>query len=870
MLYYFKIIKMDMGDLNMISDNLRKEFVSLRKTILESEFQHLNNMQKQAVFQMEGPLLILAGAGSGKTSVLVNRIAYMLKYGNAYHSDYIPQDLTDADIQEMREYTASPTKGRGPHSSGNVTPSGRISTLIREKNVFPSSILAITFTNKAAREMKDRVEKLLGDAAVEMWISTFHSTCVRILRRDIEKNGFNRSFVIFDSSDQQTVIKDCIKELNYNEKNFAVRDIQSAIGKAKDELIETDAFTRMYATDFRMSKIANIYELYQKKLKNNNALDFDDIIMMTIKLFLDHPPVLQYYQKKFRYMMVDEYQDTNTAQYTLISLLAGHYRNLCVVGDDDQSIYGWRGANIRNILDFEKEFADSCVVKLEQNYRSTKNILDAANNVIKNNTGRKNKSLWTENPQGCGIHLQEGGNEHEEARFISREIRRLIQTEDRNYKDFAILYRINAQSRVLEDVLMKDTIPYRIFGGTRFYDRKEIKDIIAYLRLVQNPSDDIALKRIINVPKRGIGNTTLETAEKAAGQRGCSIFTIISSASEIPELIRASARLEEFALLINQFRIFKEGASIHELIEEIIQKSGIKAELEAENNVEAQTRLENIQELISGAIEFENQAMENQAREMENQVNELDDHEQEVTETEEPGSLESFLANVSLVSDIDNFEGEKDTVVLMTLHSAKGLEFPVVFMTGLEEGIFPGMRSMGSESELEEERRLCYVGMTRAREKLFMTYAFSRTLFGKSTNNITSRFLKEIPRELLLIPEKPVKSADAVSFSKKTSRTGGDTVHGGFGSKSSYAASGFGFGTNRAPMTGSVNGAGIQEGSEKKALNLNVGDNVVHKKFGVGKITSIEEENDDYKLEIQFKNAGMKRLMASFANLVKL
>ncbi|NJD04614.1 MAG: ATP-dependent DNA helicase PcrA, partial [Ruminiclostridium sp.] len=649
---------------------------------------------------------------------------------------------------------------------------------------------------------------------------------------------YSRNFVIFDSADQQTLVKDCIKELNLNEKNFPYREVLSNIGRAKDELIEPDIYAKMNAGDYHLDKMAKIYELYQKKLKNNNALDFDDIILMTIKLFLDNPPVLEHYQRKFKYILVDEYQDTNTAQYTLISLLAQGYRNLCVVGDDDQSIYGWRGANIRNILDFEKEFKGCKVVKLEQNYRSTQSILNAANNVIKNNTGRKRKSLWTENPVGGGIQVFEGGNEHEEAFFVTREIKRLMQNENRNYRDFAVLYRMNAQSRVLEETLMKDGIPYRIFGGLRFYDRKEIKDIIAYLRLIQNPSDDIALKRIINIPRRGIGNTTVDTAENVAISRNCSIFSIVSSASEVPELQRAASRLEEFTSMVNGFKAQMEGMSVPELIGEVIQKSGILAELEAENTIEARSRIENIKEMISSALEFEEQ-------------------------NEEKG-LEAFLANVSLVSDIDNLESEKDTVVLMTLHSAKGLEFPAVFMVGMEEGVFPGLRSMGDDNELEEERRLCYVGMTRAKEKLYMTNTFSRTLLGNTTYNKASRFLKEIPPEFIDSGTRPAKKADSFTGrAGKSYNSGWDSNFSAADSRASGKSSGLNSSTlpfvNQAPVA-----------RPASVVCFKPGDNVVHKKFGVGTITLVEKDKDDFRLEIQFRNYGMRRLMAAYANLTKL
>lgn len=735
-----------------------------------SLFDKLNPEQKTAVLHGEGPLLILAGAGSGKTRVLTHRIAY----------------------------------------------------LIEEKGVSPASILAITFTNKAAKEMRERVEKLIGAAANNMWIGTFHSTCVKILRKDIDKLGFEKSFVIFDSQDQQTVIKDCIKELNLNDKNFPPRMLQDAIGRAKDELIEPEHYTKMYASDFRMGKIAKVYELYQKKLKQNNALDFDDIIVYTIKLFMENPPVLEFYQKRFKYVLVDEYQDTNTAQYYLTTLLAKGSRNLCVVGDDDQSIYGWRGANIRNILDFEKEFKDCKVIKLEQNYRSSQKILDAANSVIKNNTGRKSKKLWTENDEGCNIQTFQGGNEHEEAMFVAQEIKALCLDGNKRYRDVAILYRMNAQSRILEDTLMREGIPYRIFGGLRFYDRKEIKDIIAYLRVIQNPSDNISLKRIINVPKRGIGNTTVEAAEGIANERGSSIFSVISMAGEVSKLQRASTKLEAFVHMINELSLKRDKMKISDFITEVIEKTGIIGELKNENSVESESRIENIKELISVAMEFE------------------------VQEGEQ--TLQGFLENISLVSDIDTMDEESDYVVLMTLHSAKGLEFPVVFMVGMEEGVFPGTRSLTDETEMEESRRLCYVGITRAMEKLYLTYAYSRTLFGNTTYNGVSRFLKEIPEELL------------DGFVKKPARTA-TSFNGGWDTQPA---------SQEKTFTGWTTPKIDSAPKSNPSVNVNVGDTVVHKKFGIGKVTSIEEENGDYKIEIDFKHSGMKRLMAAYAGLVKV
>ncbi len=823
----------------MITDKDRQQFIQLRRKLLEAEFGRLNPQQRQAVFRINGPLLVLAGAGSGKTSVLVNRIAYMIKYGNAYHSEKVPEWITEADLELMQDAAGA------NHASLSDEEKDRLASVMRDRPVHPASILAITFTNKAAREMKERLERILGGTVDDIWVGTFHASCVRILRREIEKLGYGRNFVIFDTSDQQTLVKDCIKELNLNEKNFPVREVLSKIGRAKDELKEPPEYARDAGADFRLSKIARIYELYQKKLRNNNALDFDDIIMLTIKLFLDYPDVMEYYQRKFRYILVDEYQDTNTAQYTLVSLLSRLSRNLCVVGDDDQSIYGWRGADITNILDFEKDFSDAGVIKLEQNYRSTKTILEAANHVIENNLGRKSKRLWTENEKGECIRYFEAGNEREEADYIVGEIDSLTKAEGRKYKDFALLYRINAQSRALEEAFMRAGIPYRIFGGLKFYDRKEIRDILAYLRLIQNPSDDVALKRIINVPRRGIGSTTIAAAENAASDRGCSIFAIISSAHEIPELKRAASKLTEFADMISSFKALSGSMTVPELIDAVIGKSGILAELEAEETDEARGRIENIRELISGAMEFESQS--------------------------EDRGLEAYLANVSLVADIDDLDGDNDRVVLMTLHSAKGLEFPVVFIPGFEEGVFPGMRSMESDAELEEERRLCYVGITRAREKLYLTSTYSRTLFGTTTFNRCSRFMKEIPEEFVQTIGKKARMSD--NFTWRQGRTQAASELDAFGSRGSFGGQA-GFGSVKPGATPSVFGRTAQAPSagagKSAAQDYKVGDQVVHKKFGVGKISAVILDKGDQILEIDFRNSGMKRLVAAFANLVKL
>lgn len=1101
----------------------------------------LNKEQKEAVLHGEGPLLILAGAGSGKTKVLTHRIAY----------------------------------------------------LIKERGVHPSSILAITFTNKAAREMKERIEKLVGDLSESIWVSTFHAACVRMLRRDIEKLGYSRNFVIYDSADQQTLMKDCIKELDVNEKNFPPKAVLEQIGRAKDELIEADAYKKMHAADFRMAKMAALYELYQRKLKENNALDFDDIILLTIKLFAEHKPVLDYYQSKFQYVLVDEYQDTNTAQYHLISLLAQKSHNLCVVGDDDQcvaegsmistpygeisvenmekgrdvlcacgfgntmtggiekvikkpykgpvvtirtrggktmtatpnhicftklnpeigvyyvylmyrkgmgyrigqtqgvrsrkggfvngldvrlnqehgdkmwilnvsfdkeaatfyeqyyafkygiptlcfhnagrglalsqnyidriyreietenaaarlmsdlliyeeyphhmcnagirgksirrimnitafggkkagmgpswhshriafntsdsdlrekfseagfntrsgdrntwrvetertsydaadefalkmasvdedvevfkkarltegnsfsympvshlkpsmsiavlengriiediveevgcreydgyvydlsvpnlrqyicngvvvhnSIYGWRGANIRNILDFEKEFKDCRVIKLEQNYRSTQTILDAANSVISNNIGRKRKKLWTNNTGGDRIRCYQGGNEHEEALFVAGEIKRLTEYGNKTYKDIAILYRVNAQSRVLEDMFMREGIPYKILGGLRFFDRKEIKDVLAYLRVIQNPADNISLKRIINVPRRGIGNATIDTAEGIAVQKGCSIFSIISSAAEVQELKRAASKLSEFVSLVNGFRASAEIMPVSGLIGEVIERSGILKELQEENTEESLTRIENIRELVSSALEFEEQNEEN--------------------------GLEPYLASVSLIADVDSLKEDGESVVMMTLHSAKGLEFPVVFIVGMEEGVFPGYRSMTEDNKLEEERRLCYVGITRSKEKLYLTNTYCRTLFGATAYNKASRFLREIPREL-------VETSGEGDGYRHAYKNGCNRNSGFNGQAFGKPASAFLQGRSGVPAYGDSAAKAGLNGSDLKA-----GDAVEHKKYGEGVIIKVEKEKDGYVFEIRFKKAGMKRLMSAYANLTKI
>jgi DNA helicase II / ATP-dependent DNA helicase PcrA len=735
---------------------------------MKIDFEGLNPPQVEAVNHVNGPLLIIAGAGSGKTKVLTNRIAY----------------------------------------------------LVSEIKVKPYNILAITFTNKAAKEMKERAEILLGSQTEDIWISTFHAACVRILRRDIEKINYQKSFVIFDTSDQKTVIKECLKELNIDEKLVPHQFVLSEISKAKNTLIEPDGYQKMYGSDFRLGKAGLAYELYQKKLKQNNALDFDDIIMKTIQLFLNNPDVLAYYQSKFKYIMVDEYQDTNMAQFTLVSLLSAGTGNLCVVGDDDQSIYGWRGADITNILEFEKVFPGAKVIKLEQNYRSTGNILDAANHVIKNNKGRKTKKLWTENGSGEKIIFNRANNEHEEAITISRTISK-ERSAGRKYSDFAILYRLNAQSRVLEEILMSDGIPYKIFGGLKFYDRKEIRDIIAYLRFIYNPSDMVSLKRIINEPKRGIGKTTIENLQNYASENEISIWQVLDSINEIPKLSRAGESIAQFAQIIRDLRIAKDGIRVSDFIKQVLEKTGYIRELENEGTIECQTRIENLMEFISVAIEFEKECVD--------------------------CSLDEFLENISLVADIDGMDENADSVVLMTLHSAKGLEFPIVFVPGMEEGVFPGYRSLGDETEIEEERRLCYVGITRAREKIYLSSAQTRTLFGNTTYNKPSRFLNEIPESLI----------DGYNNKKEEKKTFSNT----------FEFNNVSFGRSVNSFLKSTPVSISAESVETDIVGLKVGVKVSHRKFGNGVITKCEPEGNDLKLDISFERVGTKRLMAQYANL---
>ena len=731
----------------------------------------LNERQKEAVLATEGPVLVLAGAGSGKTTVLVNRIAYM----------------------------------------------------ISQKHIRPWNILAITFTNKAAREMKDRIERLLGDTAKDMWIGTFHSVCVRILRSCIDLLGYSRDFVIYDTADTKTVMKECLRELDIDEKSFPVRNVLSIISNAKNDLMDAATFENVYKSDYRMSIIAKIYYRYQTKLRKNNAVDFDDIILNTVKILSENPDVLSKYQDKFQYILVDEYQDTNNSQYLLINLLAQANRNLCVVGDDDQSIYKFRGANIGNILNFEDDYSDVQKITLDQNYRSTQNILDAANSVISNNKGRMGKSLWTSNGDGNKVFVYTGTNEYDEARYIARQIKKHFD-EQGSFSDCAILYRTNAQSRVIEEMLMRESVPYKVLSGLRFYDRKEIKDIIAYLRVVYNPNDDVSLARIINEPKRKIGNATLEKARNIAREKETSLYDVISNADDYPEFKTAIKKLLSFSEIIQSLIKLKDTVTIEDLTGRILNDTGYMPALVMEDTTESKTRIENLGEFISVITEFE--------------------------KNEETGNtLGEFLENISLVSDIDGYDENEDSAVLMTIHSAKGLEFPIVFLSGLEEGLFPGMRSMESDDDIEEERRLCYVAITRAKEQLYITKTISRTIHGKTMPTTASRFFKEIPVEYL---------EDKTTLQPKVAKVMQDlgVRNAAAPKKEVYMTKGFG---------SSVKSSGSTDYSKFKA-----GDTVEHRTFGRGEILKATPCGNDCILEIQFESIGFKRLMAAFAKVKKI
>ena len=741
-----------------------------------SIYDSLNEEQKKGVFTTEGPVLLLAGAGSGKTRVLTHRAVY----------------------------------------------------LIEELGVNPYHILAITFTNKAAGEMRERIDDMVGYGSENIWVSTFHSTCVRILRRFIDHIGFGTNFTIYDTEDQKTIMKDICKRLEIDTKMYKEKSLLAAISSAKDELISPEAYALRAQGDFRKMKEAAVYREYQQVLRKNNALDFDDLIVKTVELFQSDMEVLDYYQERFRYIMVDEYQDTNTAQFQLIKLLAGKYKNLCVVGDDDQSIYKFRGANIYNILNFEKEFPNAVTIKLEQNYRSTQNILNAANGVIANNVGRKAKRLWTENEEGEKIAFHQFETGFDEADYVAKDIRSKVREGLYHYGDCAVLYRTNAQSRLFEERFITASIPYKIVGGVNFYSRREIKDLLAYLKTIDNAMDDLAVRRIINVPKRGIGATTLSRVQDYADANGLTFYNALKMAEEIGTIGRASAKIRPFVMLIQSMRSKLPYISVSELLQEIIEETGYVRELETENTEEAQQRIENIDELISKAVTYE--------------------------ESEEEPTLSGFLEEVALVADIDSVDETQDYVVLMTLHSAKGLEFPQVYLAGMEDGLFPGFGAICAENptaEIEEERRLAYVGITRAKERLSISCARMRMIRGETQYNKVSRFVKEIPRELLAGTIQKEKMPDIPKPSMMA--------------KNAFSAK---------PMalrrTGVPEARNFGNSTMKKSLDYAVGDTVSHMKFGTGVVKQIIDGGRDYEVTVDFSGVGVKKMFASFAKLKKL
>lgn len=749
----------------------------------------LNREQRQAAETLEGPVLILAGAGSGKTRALTYRIANLIDHG-----------------------------------------------------VAPWNILAITFTNKAAKEMRQRVSALVGERGGEVWVSTFHAMCARILRRDIEKLGYTRSFTIYDDDDQSSVLKELFKQFGIDDKSLTLREVKAKISDAKDHLLSPDEWFQASAKDFRSQQIHDLYDAYERRLRHGNALDFDDLLVRTLELFADHPPVLESYRERFRYVHVDEYQDTNFAQYSLVKLLTQKSRNLCVVGDDDQSIYGWRGADIRNILDFEKDFPDAAVIKLEQNYRSTANILDAANQVIAHNEGRMEKALWTEQPAGEPIKLFCAGDEREEAAWICDRMQQM-QLAGKSYGDMAVLYRSNAQSRVLEEMLVRAGIPYRIYGGLRFYDRKEVKDIVAYLRCIVNPADDVSLRRIINQPKRSIGDSTITELVRYAAEKEMPLY---SALMDVPETLSARPRkcVSEFGDLMNELVMAREDMGVSDFVKYVIDRTGLKAQYERDLSDEGKNCLENIEEFLGAVSEYEQGA--------------------------ETPTLEDYLENVALVSDLDGAELGGKVVTLMTVHSAKGLEFPIVFIAGLEEGVFPTGRSLQDEKRMEEERRLCYVAITRAQQQLFLSYAAQRMLYNQVNYNSPSRFLKEIPKRLIDDQwiSKRERNFPGVMESyqhptpKRTPRYGGESGRGLGAGRSALGIPGV--------QKGFTPSAASSVPASAVAALFKTGDRVMHRKFGEGNVLEIRGSGSDARIVIGFAAYGQKEFVLSIAPIVKV
>ena len=815
--------------------DLERRFIQARHDAIATEYSNLNPCQRQGVLATEGPLLLLAGAGSGKTTVLIHRVANLLRFGRGSDTDEIPIPISEDEVQFLEQYAAAPDAAQRP----------LMEYLCAVEPARPWEVLAITFTNKAANELKERLGRMLGEeVAADVWASTFHSACVRILRRDIDRLGFDRSFTIYDSDDSKRVIKDIIKELELEEKSFPPREVQSIISRAKNDMQTPEDFAEQgkAINDWRKIRVGKVYSLYNKKLRDANALDFDDLLWHTVRLLETAGDVREYYQRKFRYILIDEYQDTNALQYRLAALLTNQAKNICVVGDDDQSIYRFRGADITNILSFERQFRGARVIRLEQNYRSTQNILDAANAVIRHNQGRKGKTLWTENGRGELVTVKTTYNESDEANFVLGQIM-MYYRRGGNWGDCAVLYRTNAQSNAMEYACKRNGVPYKIYGGLKFFDRAEVKDMLAYLCVINNPTDDLRLRRIINVPARKIGAATVDKAQLIAARYGLTLYDVLCRAEEFPELKSSAAKLKPFTDMIEEMRRRLPDCPLPEFYDYVCERSGYAPALREKDDVESRGRLENVQELKSSILTY----LEN-------------------AEGTEP-SLSGFLDEIALYTDLDSRADGDNCVTMMTMHAAKGLEFPQVFVVGMEEGLFPGNRAMGDGAEMEEERRLCYVAMTRAREKLTLTNARQRTLYGRTTPCMPSRFLNEIPEENMEWLSKPQPRSE--SWEERDSDYGdrGYGSYGGYGQRSAAPVV-----TRREPAepkAGALrSAAGASKAAPKAAaprMQIQAGETVEHDAFGRGLVLSVRAMGGDALVEVAFDSVGTKKLMLKMA-----
>ena len=812
--------------------DLERRFIQARHDAIATEYSNLNPCQRQGVLATEGPLLLLAGAGSGKTTVLIHRVANLLRFGRGSDTDEIPIPISEDEVQFLEQYAAAPDAAQRP----------LMEYLCAVEPARPWEVLAITFTNKAANELKERLGRMLGEeVAADVWASTFHSACVRILRRDIDRLGFDRSFTIYDSDDSKRVIKDIIKELELEEKSFPPREVQSIISRAKNDMQTPEDFAEQgkAINEWRKIRMGKVYTLYNKKLRDANALDFDDLLWHTVRLLETAGDVREYYQRKFRYILIDEYQDTNALQYRLAALLTNQEKNICVVGDDDQSIYRFRGADITNILSFERQFRGARVIRLEQNYRSTQNILDAANAVIRHNQGRKGKTLWTENGRGELVTVKTTYNESDEANFVLGQIM-MYYRRGGNWGDCAVLYRTNAQSNAMEYACKRNGVPYKIYGGLKFFDRAEVKDMLAYLCVINNPTDDLRLRRIINVPARKIGAATVDKAQLIAARYGLTLYDVLCRAEEFPELKSSAAKLKPFTDMIEEMRRRLPDCPLPEFYDYVCERSGYAPALREKDDVESRGRLENVQELKSSILTY----LEN-------------------AEGTEP-SLSGFLDEIALYTDLDSRADGDNCVTMMTMHAAKGLEFPQVFVVGMEEGLFPGNRAMGDGAEMEEERRLCYVAMTRAREKLTLTNARQRTLYGRTTPCMPSRFLNEIPEENMEWLSKPQPRSE--SWEERDSDYG-DRGYGGYGQRSAAPVV-----TRREtaePKAGALrSAAGASKAAPKAAaprMQIQAGETVEHDAFGRGLVLSVRAMGGDALVEVAFDSVGTKKLMLKMA-----